>query len=221
MPFSLKGCPSIGVFVGRSENLQTMAEYLSPTRRQKILVIHGLGGIGKTQLALEFAKIYHDRFSSTFWINGETEQTLKMGLATIAQDIPSSTGISNAVVLGDNQSVELAIKNSLRWLQRPKNSSWLLILDRIDNQVQHTQHTGTSSQSDSVTKPYDIKQYLSSFTHGTIIITTRVSSMAQLGKGLQLSELPQRESVEILQVLSPHLEATGMFLKKDTVQSDY
>jgi hypothetical protein len=195
-----------------------MAAYLSPTRRQKILVIHGLGGMGKTQLALEFAKSYHGRFSSTFWIDGKTEQTLKMGLA---QNIPSNTGISNVVVLGDNQSVELAVKNSLRWLQLPKNSNWLLILDGVDNQVQHRQHTATSSQPDSVTTAYDIRQYLGSFTHGTIIITTRVSSMAQLGKGLRLSELPHGESVEILQVLSSHLKATGMFLMQHIVQSNY
>jgi hypothetical protein len=198
-----------------------MADYLSPTRRQKILVIHGLGGMGKTQLALEFAKIYHGRFSSTFWIDGKTEQTLKMGLAIIAQDIFSNTGTSNAVVLGENQSVELAVKNSLRWLQLPKNSGWLLILDGVDNQVQHRQYTGTSSQPDSVTTAYDIRQYLGSFTHGTIIITTRVSSMAQLGKGLRLSELSHGESVEILQVLAPHLKATGMFLLQDIVRSNY
>jgi hypothetical protein len=211
MPFYLQGCPSIGAFVGRSDDLQTMADYLSPTGQQQMLVIHGLGGMGKTQLALEFAKIYQGRFSSTFWIDGKTEQTLKMGFAAISQEILAQSGLSKVILSSQDQSLEHAVTNTLRWLQRPKNFRWLLILDGIDNHIQHTQYAGTLPRPNSPTTAYDVRKYLSPLTHGTIILTTRVSALSQLGKGLQLNALPLGDSVEILQRSCAQLEATGVY----------
>jgi len=34
--------------------------------RQKVFVLYGLGGIGKTQLAVEFARRHYRKFSSVF-----------------------------------------------------------------------------------------------------------------------------------------------------------
>jgi hypothetical protein len=55
---------------------------------QKIHVLHGLGGMGKTQLAVEFARCHHRRFSSVFWLERRSEDTLKRSTTSHASRIP-------------------------------------------------------------------------------------------------------------------------------------
>jgi len=57
-------------------------------QRQKTHVLRGLGGIGKTQLAVEFARRHHRRFSSVLWLNGRSEDILKRSVASCTGRIP-------------------------------------------------------------------------------------------------------------------------------------
>ena len=59
------------------------------SQRQKVQVLHGLGGVGKTQLAVEFARRYHRQFSSVFWLDGRNEDSLKRSIASQASRIPA------------------------------------------------------------------------------------------------------------------------------------
>lgn len=45
--------------------------------RQKRFVLHGLGGIGKTQLSVEFASQHHRKFSAVFWLDGRSKNSIK------------------------------------------------------------------------------------------------------------------------------------------------
>jgi adenylylsulfate kinase-like enzyme len=53
-------------------------------QRQKIHVLRGLGGMGKTQLAVELARRHHRRFSSVFRLDGRSEDFLKRSIASCA-----------------------------------------------------------------------------------------------------------------------------------------
>ena len=68
--FHLKGVPTVGKFVQRDAEMQKLEKFLiedtAASDRRKVVILHGLGGIGKTQLAVEFARKYHNVFSSVF-----------------------------------------------------------------------------------------------------------------------------------------------------------
>lgn len=57
VPFSLTGIPAIPQFIGREEGLASLWAILDPLNLSSriTVVLHALGGIGKTQLAVAFA----------------------------------------------------------------------------------------------------------------------------------------------------------------------
>ena len=52
------------------------ARLVEPPDRCKICVLRGLGGIGKAQLAIEYARVHKAVYTSVFWIDGMTEDSL-------------------------------------------------------------------------------------------------------------------------------------------------
>jgi Cdc6-like AAA superfamily ATPase len=68
--FSLRGVPVVSQFVARDAEMQALEKLLIDTplttSRRNVVVVHGLGGIGKTQLAVEFARKHQRRFSAVF-----------------------------------------------------------------------------------------------------------------------------------------------------------
>jgi hypothetical protein len=140
------------LFIGRDNELEQMKTILlsnPDSSDRKVLVLGGMGGIGKTQMAIHYARQHRLSYSSVFWINATTESALRTSLRRLApQMLPSET----VDQLDDNQ---LWVQISL-WLSELENSRWLLIFDNYDdpNQCQ-------------------IEQYYPFVTHGSIIITTR------------------------------------------------
>ena len=139
-----------GLFVGRKTELQEMEKILQPKSKspnRRVLILGGMGGVGKTQLAINYAKQHRDSYSSIFWLNAASEATLNSSLRVVANRIllPATVG-----KLDDDQlRIEV-----LNWLSELENF-WLLILDNYDDPDE-----------------YKITKYYSSVAHGSIIITT-------------------------------------------------
>jgi methyl coenzyme M reductase subunit C len=119
------------LFIGREPELRDMKSILhpqsdSPGWTRKVLILGGMGGIGKTQLAITYAKRHRHSYSSIFWLNANTEATLNGSLRTMANRIlpPEKVG-----KLNDNQ-VWIHISN---WLSILDNTRWLLIFDNHDD----------------------------------------------------------------------------------------
>jgi ATP/maltotriose-dependent transcriptional regulator MalT len=58
---------------------------------RKVMVLHGMGGIGKTQLAIHFGRLHKDDFSAVFWLNGKDQSILTQSLASIAPRLPQGS----------------------------------------------------------------------------------------------------------------------------------
>jgi hypothetical protein len=121
VPFNLTGVPVVKNFLGRHEEPERLWHYLQPEknkkkRPRKVAILHGLGGIGKTQLAIRFAHEHKDHFTSIFWLAGRNRETLLQSLSSVLSQLPSQSGNSAAKNEGE---AEQNAKQVLKWLALP------------------------------------------------------------------------------------------------------
>ena len=195
MPFSLQGVPAVNEFVDRPSDIAKLERALLPQRqnsRQKRLVLHGLGGIGKTQLAVEFARRHHLKFTSVLWLDGRTEDALKQNIGYFASRIPEGqiTETSRMYITSSSGDIDAVVRDMMGWLSRPDNTDWLLVLDNVDNG--HQEH-------DAASGAYDVTRYLSGADHGSVLITTRLAKLGDLGRSLRLDKVGKDQAREIFQ----------------------
>lgn len=188
---SLSGVPETEKFVGRREELNKIKNaFQGAGSRRKVVLLHGLGGIGKTQLAVAFVKEHKDNYSALFWLNGKNEDTLKQSFAGIARrlqnEYPSSALLRTAADEKDINQVVAAIRV---WLSIRGNTKWMLVFDNVDN----PKLPGVSDP-----QAYDIRLYFPEADQGSILITTR-SSRLKIGEVVSVKKLLDiQESVMIL-----------------------
>ncbi|KAJ7614906.1 hypothetical protein FB45DRAFT_1008524 [Roridomyces roridus] len=108
--------PASQIFQGRKEILDKMQQYFSQEPRKRgIFVLHGLGGSGKTQVALKFLESI-DNFTNRFFVNASSPEALKTSLTNI----------------GISQSFGKTPEAGLQWLIS-ENKEWTLLFDNADD----------------------------------------------------------------------------------------
>jgi AAA+ ATPase superfamily predicted ATPase len=65
----LASFPEAAQFVAREKELLKMHELLHSHSNRACVVLHGLGGIGKTQLAIKYIKRHKEKYTAIFWLN--------------------------------------------------------------------------------------------------------------------------------------------------------
>ncbi|KAM5342895.1 hypothetical protein ACJ41O_013861 [Fusarium nematophilum] len=118
--------PRNSQFVNRPHLLQGLRSRLNEeTKGQVTIVLHGLGGIGKTQIALDLAYQLRDTDPglSIFWVHGDNSSAFEESYRQLALvcGIPSGSG-GDAGFLG-------RVK---RWLESSIAGRWLMIIDNVD-----------------------------------------------------------------------------------------
>jgi hypothetical protein len=195
IPFSLQGVP-VGDFVGRDEQLNQIKQQLQPTATEKscrkVFVVHGLGGMGKTQLAVKYARQHQEDYSAIFWIDGSTRTQLQQSLLDIAKRIPQEQLQENVVAGLNSVQVDLqsVMKGVLQWLSLPGNWKWLAIIDNVDRDFR-----GPARDEQG----FDPQEAMPSADHGSILITSRLSILQRIGESLQLGRVTETEAEEILE----------------------
>lgn len=191
--FSLKGIPAMDKFVGRISEIITLAQLLiSSTISRKICLLHGIGGVGKSQLAVEFARKHQKDFSAVFWIAGNTKDMLKRSIATIALRLPQDQ-IREMGSKDPIKDFEAIVTEVLNWFSKPSNNKWLLIFDNVD-----LEYSAQCKDLDA----FDIKEYLPEADHGSILITSRLASMWRLaGSDIKLEPFDEAQGELLLNAI--------------------
>ena len=207
-PFSLAAAPAIDYFVGRRDDLSTIESVLLPIdpTAQKIVVLHGLGGIGKSQLAIEYAKKHQDDYAAIFWLNAKTEDTLKESFADGARRLPKRY-FNQQLLHGSHNKEALGIilQEMKAWFDLPGNYRWLIIFDNVDN---------PKLPDNKDPHAYDIRSYFPENYRGSILVTTRWKTLA-IGRQYKVAKLSTAEdSISLLVQKSDRPLGEGKFLIK-------
>lgn len=157
--------------VPREQDLERLADVLlpkAPSEDPKILVLHGLGGIGKTQLSLNFIHARQNEFSGTLWLDASTEESLIRQLSDNCRSIldksPELFGADSPAK--EPETPEEEAKVILSWFSKPENQHWLLVYDNYDN-------------LEGEPGGYNITPHMPATRQGSILITSRRAYVAE------------------------------------------
>ncbi len=114
------------IFTGREQTLSQL--YKALYAENSVALSHpqsisGLGGIGKTQTALEYVYRYGANYEVVFWLQADSAATLISGYMALAQTLHLPEK--------DNQDQRVIVEAVLRWLRTSKG--WLLVFDNLDD----------------------------------------------------------------------------------------
>ena len=159
-------------FTGREEvltHLHTLLHTSKTVALTQIQAISGLGGIGKTQTAIEYAYRHCDDYSAVLWVKADTSEVLTADFAALASvlHLPEQ----------NDQDQHRALEAVKRWLKT--HSNWLLILDNVED-VTHIGHV------------------LSFDNPGHILLTTRASATGTVAQRLDLDQMEPGEGALFL-----------------------
>jgi hypothetical protein len=136
--------------------------------------IHGLGGIGKTRLAVEYGHHFEDAYSALLMIVADSAENLDSSLAQLTQ------GVINVGFEEPSDAMEVKIRSAaaLTWLRT--HPGWLLIIDNVDTRE-------AANKVDAL---------LDKLTGGHVVITSRISDWGVGVERLQLDVLSITDSTD-------------------------
>lgn len=169
-------------FTGRERLLAHLREQLSTKRIAALTqaqALFGLGGIGKTQTAAEFAFRHVDLYSHIFWLKADNSELLLADMVALAQllNLPEPPR--------DEQYQTRIVASVKRWLA--DNENWLLILDNADDL-------------------YMAQEFLPTKRKGYILFTTRAQAAGQIAASIEVEKLTLEDGTLLLLRASKRLE---------------
>ena len=170
-------------FIGRDTLLDTLYSKLTPEKvgSSKPVAIVGLGGVGKTQLAIEYIWRYRDKYNFVLWAKADTPATLTSELFKLIRKL------SNKFIDRDEENPNILTHSVKQWLQ--ENSNWLMVLDNV-----HLDETDLSQSHTMVSILKELPY------NGHILMTTRSQSslMKSLADLVTVDNLSEEEAKKLL-----------------------
>ncbi|TWU08223.1 DUF7779 domain-containing protein [Stieleria varia] len=170
--------PSIDTLLkGRQADLGQLQDRLAPqhSRTVSLSSIHGLGGIGKTRLAVEYAWRNAQRYRALLFVTADTPQDFTQNLSELVS--PDVLDLPDAFASVDQKKRLAAV---LKWLR--ENERWLLIIDNVD----------TESAAQLVEKT------IGSLCNGHVLITSRIATWSPAVQTVELSVLDESAGTDFL-----------------------
>ncbi|KAF2716087.1 hypothetical protein K431DRAFT_29724, partial [Polychaeton citri CBS 116435] len=134
-PFVLTGIPNTDYFVERKAEMDKMDAAFPKIEgvvSRKVFVLYGTGGMGKTQLAANYARRQQNRFSAVIWLNGSSKDALQQSLASVVNRLPDRGSVTWPAHTPESDSIQQSMKAVFDWLSIPGNANWLLVYDNLD-----------------------------------------------------------------------------------------
>jgi tetratricopeptide (TPR) repeat protein len=159
-------------FTGRQDVLLQLHSLLranTAVAMAQTQAISGLGGIGKTQIASEYAYRYYNDYRLVLWVKSSSREELVADYIAIAVllDLPK-----NSI-----QDQSVAVNTVKRWLET--HPGWLLILDNADDLAM-------------------VRDYLPFGNKGHILLTTRSQTMSGLAQRVEIEKMGREDGVLFL-----------------------
>jgi len=125
-PYFLVPRQRVKNFFGREEQLVQVASYFKEEgERPRIVVLHALGGQGKSQIALEYCQQARQQYRGVFWVNSSSPSTLTQALVSIAYEIHPA---AMETLSDDDAKVAFTLQTLEQWKDR-----WLMVFDNYDD----------------------------------------------------------------------------------------
>ena len=179
--------PRIASFTGRAGELDRLDTILMRDKPAAVIqasvgraAVQGMGGVGKTSLAVEYAHRFRALYAGVCWCPAETRTGLLSALAGLAVELGAATA--------EEADVEKVAKASLRRLAEQR-ATWLLVYDNVSSLE-------------------EIADLLPS-AGARVLITSRFPEWKRWAEQVALDVLPLEEAVALLEKLTVRVDATG------------
>lgn len=160
------------LFTGREDVLAQLHTLLHTQRAAFVsqsTAISGLGGIGKTQTAVEYAYRHYEEYQYILWVQANTAETLTTGFVALAQHLHLPEQAA--------QDQTITIKAVKGWLAQ--HTGWLLIFDNADELTL-------------------VDAFLPIQHQGHVLFTTRSQSMSNRARRVDIEQMPPEEGALFL-----------------------
>lgn len=165
------------LFKGRDEFLEQLRTQLTSDAAAIIKghrTIHGMGGVGKTRAAIEYAWRNAEKYNALLFVSADSAQALQRNLANLCGPLVLNLPEQN------EKDQNLQVEAALKWLAL--HPGWFFIIDNVDTED----------------AALETKALLERLSAGHVIITSRISEWKGEVKALDLDVLSDAASIEFL-----------------------
>lgn len=169
--------PPVKTFVGREDDLRQLSALVAQGTGVVLQsqAVHGLGGVGKSELALQYAHWHQDAYTLVWWMTADSPAAIESGLAELTYRLHPDSQVS--------ATAQEAARWAVGWLQA--HPGWLLVLDAVEQRG-------------------DVERLLGQLSGGHVLITSRrdVGWETITDGCLRLDVLDPKAAIELLLTLS-------------------
>jgi hypothetical protein len=164
------------LFKGREAFLRRLRESLTRENGATTAIVskalYGLGGIGKTRAAVEYAWAHREDYTALLFVQADTPEDLRRNLASLA----------GPLLLPEREATEEEVQLSAVRAWLAVNPGWLLILDNIDT-------------PDALA---EVNRLMGRMVGGHVLLTSRLDRFAREIEALELDVLGEDAAVAFL-----------------------